>query len=105
MKIESEFLIKKGEEAIPKSTKQHSLPPGRIVPVVFNLVLHQTLMETFRSPIQPIMDDFVFHKPIININLVPYKKLILILSQDKKLRAMKMDITSISLTKLFLWEH
>ena len=79
------------------------MPPGRIVPVVFNFVLHQTLLETFRSPIQTLMDDFVFHKPIINISLVPYKKLALILSHDKKLRAMKFDVTSISLSKLFIW--
>lgn len=54
---------------------------------------------------QAIIDDFVFHKSIINISLVPYKRLVLILSHDRKLRAMKFDITSISLSKLFLWEH
>lgn len=71
--------------------------------MVFNLVLYQTLLETFRSPIQSIMDNLIFHKPVISVNLVPYKKLIFILAQDKKLRAMRFDITSISLSKLFLW--
>lgn len=49
------------------------------------------------------MDNLIFHKSVLSVNLVPYKKIVLILSQDKKLRAMKFDITSISLSKLFLW--
>ena len=105
MKVTSDFLTKKGDEYQYNTISNHHLPPGRIIPAVFNLVLHQTLMETFRSPIQMIMDDLVFYKSIININLIPYKKLILVLSNDRKIRAFRFDTTSVSLPKLFLWQH
>jgi hypothetical protein len=43
--IQSEYLKEKGEIRVPRqSLSDHLLPPGKTFPVVFNLLLHDTLV-------------------------------------------------------------
>ena len=54
--IQSEYLKEKGEiKIIKQSPHNHKLAPGKIFPVMLNLLLHDTLVETLRSPIQSIL--------------------------------------------------
>lgn len=43
--IQSEYLKEKGEIRVPKQVlNDHLLPAGKVFPVVFNLLLHDTLV-------------------------------------------------------------
>lgn len=79
--IQSEYLRQKGDIKVPKqSVNNHLLPPGKLFPVVFNLLLHDTLVETLRSPIQSILTSTLFIQNILDICIIPTKKLFLVLS-------------------------
>lgn len=79
--IQSEYLKEKGEIRVPKqSIQEHLLPPGKMFPVVFNLLLHDTLVETLRSPIQSILTSTMLIQKILDICVIPTKKLFLVLS-------------------------
>jgi hypothetical protein len=105
MRLGSEFLREKGEEpTLQKSINNHNLPPGKIIPVVFNFLLYNTLLETYRSPMNSVLSEMVFTKPILGIAVCPFKKIIMILS-DRKVVAMRFDgVSSTALSKLFLWD-
>jgi hypothetical protein len=106
MRLRSEFLREKGEESAQQpSLPNHNLPPGKIVPVVFNFLLYNTLLETYRSPMNQVLSSMVFSKPILGIGLCPFKKIILLLS-ERKVVALRFDaVSSTALTKLYLWEN
>lgn len=52
------------KEKVPKKKNiaNHSLKPGKIFPVVFNMLLYDTLVETLRSPIQSILGSMLMVK-------------------------------------------
>ena len=104
--IESQFLKEKGEGKLLKQNVQnHLLAPGKIFPVVFNLLLYDTLVETLRSPVQKILNSMLLVKKILDISILPTKKLILILSGDKKIKAIRYEhVSSISFEKMVAWE-
>lgn len=62
--------------------------------MIFNLLLYDTLIETLRSPVQTILNPLLFTKKIIDMCVLPTKKLILILSADKNLKALKYENVS-----------
>lgn len=79
--IQSEYLKEKGAiKVVKQNVQSHKLPPGKLFPVVFNLLLHDTLVETLRSPIQSVLTSTLFVQKILDICLIPTKKLFLILS-------------------------
>lgn len=79
--IQSEYLKEKGEIRVPKQQlNDHLLPPGKMFPVIFNLLLHDTLVETLRSPIQSILTSTLLVQRILDICVIPTKKLFLVLS-------------------------
>ena len=79
--IQSEYLKEKGEIRIPRQAlSDHTSSPGKIFPVIFNLLLHDTLVETLRSPIQSILTSTMLVQKILDICVIPTKKLFLILS-------------------------
>ena len=104
--IESQFLREKGEGKVVKQNAQnHLLAPGKIFPVIFNLLLYDTLVETLRSPVQRILNSMLLTKKILEICVLPTKKLILVLSADKKIKAIRFEhITSTSFEKMLAWE-
>ena len=88
--IESQFLKEKGEQKIIKqNVYNHSLPEGKVFPIVFNLLLHDTLVETLRSPVQSILSSTLLVKEILDISVLPTKKLFLILSSERKIKAIR----------------
>lgn len=42
--IESEFLKEKNDIRVKQNIASHSLPPGKIFPIIFNLLLYDTLV-------------------------------------------------------------
>jgi hypothetical protein len=79
--IQSEYLKEKGDiKVVKQNVQNHKLPPGKLFPVVFNLLLHDTLVETLRSPIQSVLTSTLFVQKILDVCLIPTKKLFLILS-------------------------
>jgi len=45
------------------------------------MLLHDTLVETLRSPIQSILGWMLFIKEILDVAILPTKKIMLILSK------------------------
>ena len=77
--IQSDYL--KDKEVGVRQQANHSAAPGKVFPVIFNMLLHDTLVETLRSPIQSILGSMIFVKEIIDIAILPTKKIMLILSK------------------------
>ena len=104
--IQSEYLKEKGDiKVVKQNVQNHKLPPGKLFPVVFNLLLHDTLVETLRSPIQSILTSTLLVQKILDICLIPTKKLFLILSAERKIKAIKYEhITSTSFERMLEWE-
>ena len=104
--IQSQYLKEKGEIRVPRqSLNDHNLPPGKKFPVVFNLLLHDTLVETLRSPIQSILTSTLLVHKILDICVIPTKKLFLVLSSEKKIKAIKYEhIASTSFERMLAWE-
>ena len=88
-----------------QSLCDHKLAPGKMFPVVFNLLLHDTLVETLRSPIQSILTSTMLVQKILDICIIPTKKLFLVLSSEKKIKAIKYEhISSTSFERMLAWE-
>lgn len=104
--IQSEYLKEKGDiKTIKQNPQNHRLPPGKLFPVVFNLLLHDTLVETLRSPIQSVLTSTLLIQKILDVCLIPTKKLFLILSAEKKIKAIKYEhISSTSFERMLAWE-
>lgn len=104
--IHSNFFKERNEEKIIRQNIQnHRGKPGKIFPIIFNLLLYDTLVETLRSPVQTILSPMLLTKKILDICVLPTKRLILILSADKRIKAVKYEnISSISFEKMLAWE-
>lgn len=90
--IQSDYLKEKGEELVNKQTvANHLQKPVKIFPVIFNMLLHDTLVETLRSPIQSILGWMLFIKEILDIAILPTKKIMLILSKERKIKAVRYE--------------
>ena len=72
-----------------QSLSNHALPPGKVFPIIFNLLLYDTLVETLRSPVQTVLNSMLLTKKILDICVLPTKKLIIILLADKRIKAIK----------------
>ena len=77
--IQSDYL--KDKEVATRQQFNHLATPGKVFPLVFNMLLHDTLVETLRSPIQSILGSMLFVKEIVDIAILPTKKIMLILSK------------------------
>ena len=77
--IQSDYL--KDKEVATRQQLNHLATPGKVFPLVFNMLLHDTLVETLRSPIQSILGSMLFVKEIVDIAILPTKKIMLILSK------------------------
>jgi len=67
--------------------------------------LHDTLVETLRSPIQSVLTSTLLTQKILDICLIPTKKIFLILSAEKKIKAIKYEhISSTSFERMLAWE-
>ena len=103
--IESTFLKDKAEKVVKQSLNNHLLPPGKVFPIIFNLLLYDTLVETLRSPVQTVLNSMLLTKKILDICVLPTKKLILVLSGDKRIKAIKYEhVSSISFDKMLAWQ-
>jgi hypothetical protein len=69
--------------------KNHLLPAGKVFPIVFNLLLYDTLVDTLKSPVQAVLNSMLLTKKILDICVLPTRKLILVLSADKRIKAIK----------------
>ena len=79
--IQSEYLREKGELVVTEQLPHnHTLPKGRVFPVVFNLLLHDTLVETLRSPVQSVLTSTLLTGKIMDVCLIPTRRLFLVLS-------------------------
>lgn len=72
-----------------QSLKNHLLPAGKVFPIVFNLLLYDTLVDTLKSPVQAVLNSMLLTKKILDICVLPTRKLILVLSADKRIKAIK----------------
>lgn len=90
---------------VKQNIKNHKLKPGKIFPIIFNLLLYDTLVETLRSPIQTVLNSMLLIKKITDIAILPTKKLIIVLSDEKKIKAIKYEhVSSISFDRMLAWE-
>lgn len=90
---------------VRQNLANHSLPPGKIFPVIFSLLHYDTLMETLKSPIQSVLNSMLLTKKILEVCVLPTKKLIIVLSADKRIKAIRYEhISSISFEKMLAWE-
>lgn len=72
---------------------------------MFNLLLYDTLVETLKSPVQAVLNSMLLTKKILDICVLPTKKLILVLSADKRIKAIKYEhVSSISFDKMLAWQ-
>ena len=82
----------------------HRQKPGKIFPIIFNLLLYDTLVETLRSPIQTVLNSMLLTKKITDLAILPTKKLIIVLSEEKKIKAIKYEhVSSISFDRMLAW--
>ena len=72
-----------------QSLKNHLLPAGKVFPIVFNLLLYDTLVDTLKSPVQAVLNSMLLTQKILDICVLPTRKLILVLSADKRIKAIK----------------
>ena len=101
--IQSDYL--KDKEVGVRQQANHSAAPGKVFPVIFNMLLHDTLVETLRSPIQSILGSMIFVKEIIDIAILPTKKIMLILSKERKIKAVRYEhLGSTSFERMLIWE-
>lgn len=69
------------------------------------MLLHDTLVETLRSPIQSILGWMLFVKEILDIAILPTKKIMLILSKERKIKAVRYEhLSSTSFERMLIWE-
>ena len=82
------------------------LAPGKVFPIIFNLLLYDTLVETLRSPVQTVLNSMLLTKKILDICVLPTEKLVLVLSADKRIKAIKYEhVSSISFDKMLTWQY
>ena len=72
---------------------------------MFNLLLHDTLVETLRSPVQSVLTSTLLVGCILDICLIPTRRLFLVLSSERRIKAVKYEhIASTSFERMLEWE-